>query len=88
MDKDELDLQHEYVIKKIQKFLKDCHEENVRTDLVIFASLTVILDYALETTPDKETLFGLIATCMSAAYDAYTNQHNEDDEEDEEKIVH
>ena len=84
---DELEKDHNYVVQNFQKFLKNCSEQGIRTDLILHGTFCVLFDYALDTAPSKESLFGLIASSMAAAHEAYTSEDGQE-EEDPEEIVH
>ena len=86
MDDDQIKEQHDLVCKRIQELLKDFSEEGVRTDLVLHASLCVVLDYALDSAPNKATLFGLIASAMAGAHEAHSDQECEECEKEDEGL--
>jgi hypothetical protein len=88
---DELEDDHKYVVENFQKFLKDCSNKGIRTDLILHGTFCVLFDYALETAPSKESLFGLVASAMSAAHEAnaeMADDVNGQQEEDPEDVVH
>ena len=80
MDDDQIKEQHDLVCMRIQELLRKFSEEGVRTDLVLHASLCVVLDYALDSAPNKATLFGLIASAMAAAHESNGERKEEEDE--------
>ena len=84
---DELEDDHKYVVENFQKFLKDCSKQGIRTDLILHGTFCVLFDYALDTAPSKESLFGLVASAMAAAHEAHTDVNGQQ-EEDPEEIVH
>ena len=84
---DELEDNHNYVVQNFQKFLKDCSEQGISTDLILHATFCVLFDYALDTAPSKESLFGLVASAMAAAHEAHTDVNGQQ-EEDPEDVVH
>ena len=84
---DELEDNHNYVVQNFQKFLKNCSEQGIRTDLILHGTFCVLFDYALDTAPSKESLFGLVASAMAAAHEAHTDVNGQQ-EEDPEDVVH
>jgi len=73
----ELQKDHDYVVKAVREMLLDFEAKDVRTDLAIHTSLCVILDTAIDSSPDRRELFGLISSAMSAAYEVNSAHHEE-----------
>ena len=84
MDDDQIKEQHDLVCMRIQELLRKFSEEDIQTDLVLHASLCVLLDYALDSAPNKLSLFGLIASAMAAAHES----NGEREEEEEDEVLH
>jgi len=76
---------HQHVVDKVRKLLVECEEKDIRLDLVLHTAFTVMFDTALDTAPDKRTLFGLMATSMAAAYEANMEYIKDEDVLDESK---
>lgn len=76
---------HNHVVSKVRDLIVDCEEKDIRLDLVLHTALTVLFDTALDTAPDKRTLFGLISTSMAAAYEANMEYIKDEDVLDESK---
>ncbi len=83
MDEDQLEQNHKHVVDQFQRFLQECSEQGISTDLILHATFCVLFDFALDSAPSKESLFGLIASAMSAAHESNGQQ-----EEDPEGTVH
>lgn len=76
---------HQHVVNKVRKLIIDCEEKDIRLDLVLHTALTVMFDAALDTAPDKRTLFGLLSSSMAGAWEANMEHIKDEDVLDESK---
>lgn len=69
----------DYVVKHITELLTKFNDKEIPLNLVLHTTISLLYDVAIDTAPDRRTLFGLLSSAMAAAYESNMKDYEDSD---------